>query len=716
MNMETTNIRAGAVGPMETIRVTIEALDVSPANVRTHAEDAADVEALAASILSAGLLQPPIVTIAEVDGQTRYLAEAGGRRVRALKLLVERGQLQAGDEIEVRIAPDGVSLAEISLAENFARKQLRPYEVYAAFAKVQAERPDATVAELSDMFGFDEKRTAKILRLASLHPTVFAAYAADKLSDAQAQAYAATEDQALQLAVFKQLAKLPDHQQRADNIRAAMRVGDKDEEKALRYVGDYYRQYGGRFEEDLFSDGQGIVLDPDILARVVAEKLPIDQTDYALRLNREVEWVSKLPFAQYSSEWYDLKATVSRAPLGAEDAERAAAIGARKDEIEALARGLLKKDGEIKRGKEAAAAELDEEYDALDAELEGIEKRRKLKLPKSGRILGLTTINHDGGLTFEFWFASRKEKGGASAEASGGGKVAAEKSPAERQRLAWGLNKDPMQAMLLLRREMIRDQLFVTAVAGSSVALDFLIYSQARTILRPAGKTWDGQPYIKGEPLGIETPASQDAGGTKPPLSVRKLATDLTAAPNYRTALENLAEEPWVTAHDPVVGWPLFRAAHQAVKDEAAAIVCAHGLQASTTYYGDGVTPRMISELANTLETENGALDWADTVTYDVPFFSLITHRARLALLDSWGLSDHAKGLKKADSAAFCARVMRAVHSDEETEAFKLGIDAEGRSELQLWRPEWLDTHPVQLIMEVEGSVPASTDGVSDDE
>lgn len=702
MNMETTNIRAGVAGPMETIRVTIDALDVSPANVRTHAEDAGDVEALAASILSAGLLQPPIVTIAEVDGQTRYLAEAGGRRVRALKLLVERGQMQAGDEIEVRIAPEGVSLAEISLAENFARKQLRPYEVYAAFAKVQAERPDATVAELSEMFGFDEKRTAKFLRLASLHPTVFAAYADGELSDAQAQAYAATADQALQLAVFKQLSKRHDYEQRADNIRAAMRVGNKDEEKALRYVGEYYAQYGGRFEEDLFSDGQGIVLDPEILARVVAEKLLVDQTDYALRLNRDVEWVSKLPFQQYSSEWYDLKATVSKAPLAAADAERVKVLNAREKEIEDLARKLIKKDGEVKRGKEAEAKALDDEYDALVEERRGIEGGRKLTLPKSGRILGIATINLDGKLSFEFWFASRKDKGGAGAAASAG-HTKVEKSPAERQRLAWGLNKDPMQAMLLLRREMIREQLFLTASGGSLIGWDFLLYSQARTILRPAGKHHDGAAYIKGEPLGIATPASNDDNYAQAPSKVRQLAAPLKAAPHYREALRKLAEEPWVKADDPVVGWPLFRSAGGKVKDVVAAIVCAHGLIASTGCYSDGRTPRMIDELANTLEFDQAAAPWADTVTYDEAFFSLINHKARVALLDTWGLGDHARTLKSGDSAAFCARVMRAVRSDDETEAFRLGLGPDDSAELTLWRPEWLDCHPVQLLMLDEG-------------
>jgi len=678
---------------MESRRVPIRLLAVSPENVRSHREDAEEVESLAASIASAGLLQAPIVTL---TGDGFYQAEAGGRRVRALKLLVERGQMAEGDEIEVRIAPEGASLTEISLAENYARKQLRPYEVYAAFAKIRDERPDATAEEIGALFGYDSKRTGRILRLANLAPPIFAEYAAETLTDAQAMAYAATEDQALQLAVWKGMKGKHDYARRADNIRAALRVGDKDDEQALRFVGEWYERYGGRFEADLFNEGTGRVLDPEILARAVAEKLQVDLVDRALLLNREVEWVEKLPWSSYSSETWDLRIEPKRAPLAGADKVRAAEIEARLAAIgPEMGKLKVKKTDEVKKGKEAEFAALRDEHAALGREAKEIEARRKLVLPKQGRILGHYSIQFDGRLELKFYFASKRDKGGADKAEGKGASI--EKSPAEKQRLAWGLSKDPMQAMNMLRRDMIREQLVCTADTG--IALDFLIYSQVRTILRPAGKTWDGREHIDGKDLGIETPACQDEGGCKAPVSVRRLYDTLYGGDAWHHSRELLKSLPWIECFDPVEGFALYRAAEQRFKDAAAAIVAGHGIWATTTHYGEGRTPRMIAELANILETAEGAQPWADTFSADAAFFELISHKARLQLLTSWGFGDHAKTLKKADSAAFCARVIKAVREGEGDEVL-LAIDADTRAEIALWRPEWLDTAPVEPLPE----------------
>jgi len=248
----------------------------SPLNVRETKRDDPAIAQLAASILARGLISP-IAVHALKKPKGKYGVLAGDRRWQAIQKLQADGAAFDFAAIPAnQLDGTDAELTEVSLAENYIRQGMRPPEIYAAFRSIKERNPKITGAELAEHYGLDKARMTRILRLAYLHPTVFKAYAAGKLKDEEAFAYAATADQALQLQTFTALSKKQEYQRRPSDIRAAMRVGDSDHRRFLSFVTPAaYAEAGGGFEANLFADkdGEGRVLDEALLLRLVNEKL-----------------------------------------------------------------------------------------------------------------------------------------------------------------------------------------------------------------------------------------------------------------------------------------------------------------------------------------------------------------------------------------------------------------------------------------------------------
>ena len=273
---------------------TLEQLAISPLNVRFNEEDCAAVEALSASIVAEGLLQPLVLhpvpegaDWAEIDlpsssgavGRTKasFGVLAGGRRYRAIRRAIEAGELPADFEIAacVRDLPRGAIIL-MSLSENLLRRNLREYEVHRAIAAAHAE--GLTIEEIARQTGQRPDFIAQQLRLGELHPDVFAAYVAGEISADQAKAFAATDDRALQRDTFRHFAGEPSFVRTPAAIRAFIKVGDAELKKLLLFVGEaIYRGQGGRFELDLFADGpdfdRGRIVDETLLRELANEKL-----------------------------------------------------------------------------------------------------------------------------------------------------------------------------------------------------------------------------------------------------------------------------------------------------------------------------------------------------------------------------------------------------------------------------------------------------------
>jgi ParB/RepB/Spo0J family partition protein len=145
---------------MQSTTLTHAKLRLSESNVRKANGDAG-LEALAASIAEHGLLQPLIVS-SSAGRKTLYDVHAGGRRWRAIGLLIERGVLPKDYAIDVRLCENEDAAArEISLAENLIREAMTPADEARAYrdivdggadAEAVARRFGATVRHVQGAF------------------------------------------------------------------------------------------------------------------------------------------------------------------------------------------------------------------------------------------------------------------------------------------------------------------------------------------------------------------------------------------------------------------------------------------------------------------------------------------------------------------------------------------------------------------------------------
>ena len=131
---------------MQTTTIAHAKLRLSESNVR-KANGTAGLEALAASIAEHGLLQPLIVSPSS-GKKTLFDVHAGGRRWRAIGLLIERGVLAKDYSVDVRLCDNEDAAArEISLAENLIREAMLGDMVRTVFCVWMRVRPTAALTQ-----------------------------------------------------------------------------------------------------------------------------------------------------------------------------------------------------------------------------------------------------------------------------------------------------------------------------------------------------------------------------------------------------------------------------------------------------------------------------------------------------------------------------------------------------------------------------------------
>lgn len=224
-------------------------LSLSSDNVRKNNREA-DLDALAANIAAQGLLQNLVVM--PLKKANHFTVKAGGRRLRALKLLIERGVLPADHEVQVLVLNDNDVSIEASLSENFHRVPMNPADECTAFKHFIDK--GASAEDVAKRFGVTTRFVEGRVRLAELAPCVFDALAAGEITLGSAQAYAVTTDVDRQTHVFKQMAGSY-YGDNPDNIKRAILNGAiKPTDAKARFVGrDAYIAAGGRIERDLFA-------------------------------------------------------------------------------------------------------------------------------------------------------------------------------------------------------------------------------------------------------------------------------------------------------------------------------------------------------------------------------------------------------------------------------------------------------------------------------
>lgn len=173
--------------------VSLNKLVPSPANVRRRMTD---IPELAASLAAKGFLQNLVVKKA---AKGRYEVVAGGRRLAAAKQLVADGTWTADRAVPVQVI-DGDETT-VSLMENTARANMTVVEEVKAFARLAEE--GRSPEDIAATFGLSIVTVRQRQKLAALHPVLLEALDEGQMTLELAQAYAVSDDQLEQLAVYE---------------------------------------------------------------------------------------------------------------------------------------------------------------------------------------------------------------------------------------------------------------------------------------------------------------------------------------------------------------------------------------------------------------------------------------------------------------------------------------------------------------------------------
>jgi ParB family chromosome partitioning protein len=248
-------------------------LVLSQSNVR-RVKAGVSIEQLAESIAQRTLLQSLSVrAVADADGQETGMFEvpAGGRRYRALELLVKQKRMAKTQPVPCVVRDGGIA-EDDSLAENDERVGLHPLDQFHAFKLLR----DGGMSEedIAARHFVSPAIVKQRLRLASVSPKLHDVYADDGMTLEQLMAFSVTADQARQEQVWDNVSSSgydEPYQIRRMLTENTVRASDR---RVLFIELDAYEHAGGTVMRDLFEhDDGGWLQDVPLLDRLVTEKL-----------------------------------------------------------------------------------------------------------------------------------------------------------------------------------------------------------------------------------------------------------------------------------------------------------------------------------------------------------------------------------------------------------------------------------------------------------
>ncbi|WP_323810706.1 ParB/RepB/Spo0J family partition protein [Sphingobium baderi] len=347
-----------------TTTVKLSKLTLSPINVRKRPDELLEIPQLAADLEARGVLQNLLVTPVKKPRGTFEVFD-GGRRLRGLLLLAERGVI-AADEFDVPVkvlVGDEATLSETSTAANFHQLKMTPAEECRAFQYFIGLNND--MDGVAKRFGLTRRFVEGRLRLATLAEPIFEALSEGAITLDVAKAYASTENQEKQLLVWNSYGT---NYANADTIRRviANETMKSSDPVAILVGEDRYAGAGGRIDRDLFSDSGDKWVNPEI-----AQKLAGDiMEEEARRIGEEtgLGWIRPIASNYIHSAAAGLYRVILPQPdLTAEQMARLEAISERQAAI------VEEMDGEAISQQTYEA--LDQEYDALAEEEQAIQCR-----------------------------------------------------------------------------------------------------------------------------------------------------------------------------------------------------------------------------------------------------------------------------------------------------------------------------------------------------
>ena len=538
--------------------MTIDQIEVSPLNVRRHRAAIEATSAMEASILSRGLIQP--LNVHPMRGTKKFGAFAGGRRTRAIRNLIQRGDLPTDWPIRVELyrGHSDVDIIELSLNENIQRADLELYEICAGIRALDARKEP--LEAIAQALGQDLPLVRRWHRVGQLADPIFEAFAQGKLGGDEARAYAATADQKLQMAVYDEHRELPAWQRTPEKIRAAMKVGDRQSSKLLRLVtAEDYRAAGGRFELDLFaseSEERGRVVDEGLLRELADKRLVQlrDDTRVAVGL-RDLRFVASPPQGNHGSPDYTLEFTPK-----------------------------------VVNGKP--------------------------EIPETG-VVAAIDLSEAGVPKVSYWWEDRKAKFGLKGDAKPkpvitGSQAARDPynyaAPAKAQaKDEHGVTSDALEVMMSIRRELLRALLVQDAQRGGNVGRDYATWSALRVAIGPDSSA----------EIGARGIASGGTIGAHDLAEKAKLHVDQHFAHDvWLGAVRQLSAEHFITGPDRAAAFAAFVAADDATKRLAAAVVAGLAIERSANAPGFQMSPHDTIAQFIGADDEDIRLLWSPTAEF----------------------------------------------------------------------------------------------------
>lgn len=279
--------------------IPFDKLVLSQSNVR-RVKNGVTINDLADDIERRGLLQGLNVRpqLDEAGAETGvFEIPAGGRRYRALEVLVKRKRLARTALVPCVVKPanDPVLAEEDSLAENNEREQLHPLDEFRGMQRL-VERGEAEEA-IAAHFRVTPAVVRQRLKLASVSPALHEVYAEGGMTLDQLMAFTVSDDHARQEQVWEILAH--SHNKSPGFIRARLTEATVPAaDPRARFVGiDAYVQAGGCVLRDLFEEDRGGWLqDAALLDKLATDKLKADAEAIAAEGWKWVEVAIDLPY------------------------------------------------------------------------------------------------------------------------------------------------------------------------------------------------------------------------------------------------------------------------------------------------------------------------------------------------------------------------------------------------------------------------------------
>jgi ParB family chromosome partitioning protein len=327
-------------------------LVLSQSNVR-RVRAGVSIEQLAESIALRTMLQSLSVrAVLDEDGKETGMFEvpAGGRRYRALELLVKQKRMAKTQPVPCVVRDDGLA-EDDSLAENDERVGLHPLDQFRTFKLLR----DGGMSEddIAARHFVTPAIVKQRMRLASVSPNLHEIYADDGMTLEQLMAFTVTADQARQAQVWDNVSRSQldePYQIRRMLTENTVRASDR----RAQFIGlDAYELAGGPVMRDLFEhDDGGWLQDVPLLDRLVTDKLKAEAETIAAEGWKWIAVAVNFPYGHTD----DLR-ELDGVPSDLTDDERAS-VDALKAEYDKL---------------EADYAEADELPDEIDQRLAEIE-------------------------------------------------------------------------------------------------------------------------------------------------------------------------------------------------------------------------------------------------------------------------------------------------------------------------------------------------------